>query len=72
MLVRNETTTSLTPEAIHAIGLDQLAKARAGMEAVRREVGFAGDLAAFIQHLNTDPRCRLKVRPWGCVPVQMV
>ena len=56
VLVRNETTTSLTPEAIHAIGLEQLAKARAGMEAVRREVGFAGDMAAFIQHLNTDPR----------------
>jgi uncharacterized protein (DUF885 family) len=54
--VREETTTTLTPEAIHAIGLEQVAKAREGMEAVRRETGFAGDLAAFIQYLNTDPR----------------
>jgi uncharacterized protein (DUF885 family) len=26
------------------------------MEAVRREVGFGGDFAAFIEHLNTDPK----------------
>jgi len=55
-LVRSETTTDLTPAAIHAIGLQQVAKAREGMEAVRREVGFAGDLQAFIRYLNTDKR----------------
>ena len=48
--------TNLTPEAIHAIGLEQVARAQQGMEAVRQEVGFAGDMQAFVHHLNTDPR----------------
>lgn len=55
-MVRNQTTTDLTPEQIHRIGLAQVAKAQEGMEAVRREVGFAGDMPAFIHYLNTDPR----------------
>jgi uncharacterized protein (DUF885 family) len=55
-LVRRETTTELTPDAIHALGLDQVAKAQQGMEAVRREVRFEGDMPAFLRHLNTDPR----------------
>ncbi len=55
-LVRLETTTDLTPDAIHAVGLAELEKARQGMESVRREVGFAGDMAAFVRFLNTDPR----------------
>jgi uncharacterized protein (DUF885 family) len=55
-VVRSETTTDLTPAAIHAIGLQQVAKAQEGMEAVRREVGFAGDMPAFIRYLNTDKR----------------
>jgi uncharacterized protein (DUF885 family) len=55
-VVRNETTTALSPAAIHAIGLEQLAKAQQAMDAVRREVGFAGDMEAFVKYLNTDPR----------------
>jgi uncharacterized protein (DUF885 family) len=55
-VVRNETTTSLSPDAIHAIGIEQLVKAQEGMEAVRREVQFAGDMPAFIRFLNSDPR----------------
>jgi uncharacterized protein (DUF885 family) len=55
-LVRRETTTELTPDAIHAVGLEQVAKAQQGMEAVRREVGFEGDMPAFTRYLNTDRR----------------
>lgn len=56
LLVRTQTTTDLTPEAIHAIGLAEVAKAQQGMEAVRREVGFTGDMPAFLRFLNSDPR----------------
>lgn len=49
------TTTDLKPEAIHAIGLIEVARIRAEMEAVRAEVGFEGDLAAFFSHLRSDP-----------------
>lgn len=53
--VRRSTTTSLTPEAIHEIGLAEVRRIRAGMERIREEVGFKGDLGAFFEHLRTDP-----------------
>jgi uncharacterized protein (DUF885 family) len=54
--VRSNTTTELTPAQIHAIGQRELARLRGEMEAVIREVKFGGDFAAFVQHLNTDPK----------------
>lgn len=56
MVVRNETTTDLTARQIHDIGLAELARLRERMDAVRREVKFDGDFAAFARHLYTDPR----------------
>lgn len=50
------TTTELTPDAIHEIGLKEVARIRAEMEKVRQEVGFKGDLGAFFTHLRSDPR----------------
>ena len=49
------TTTGLTAEQIHRIGLDEVARIRAEMEKVRKEVGFQGDLRAFFEHLRTAP-----------------
>ncbi|QDT14125.1 DUF885 domain-containing protein [Alienimonas californiensis] len=50
------TTTDATPEAIHAVGLAEVARIRAEMEAIKEEVGFEGDLQAFFTHLRTDPQ----------------
>jgi uncharacterized protein (DUF885 family) len=50
------TTTALGPEAIHQIGLKEVARIRAEMEQVQREVKFEGDLSAFFTHLRTDPQ----------------
>ncbi len=50
------TTTDLTADQIHAIGLREVARIRAEMEKVRAEVGFGGDLPAFFAHLRTDPK----------------
>jgi uncharacterized protein (DUF885 family) len=55
-LVRRHTTTSLSAAQVHAIGLRELERLRAGMEAVQRETRFEGDFAAFVKYLNTDPR----------------
>jgi len=52
--VATSTTTDLTPEEIHEIGLSEVARIREAMEAVRSEVGFKGDLTAFFDHLRTD------------------
>jgi uncharacterized protein (DUF885 family) len=53
---RTHTTTSLTPEQIHEIGLAEVARNRAEMQAVMNEVGFQGELTAFFEHLRTDPQ----------------
>lgn len=50
------TTTRLTADEIHRIGLEEVARIRAAMEEIRLEVGFAGDLKAFFHHLRTDPK----------------
>lgn len=54
--IRVQTTTDLTADQIHAIGLAEVARIRAEMDAVRRRVGFEGDLAAFFRHLQEDPK----------------
>ncbi|MCA1714740.1 MAG: DUF885 domain-containing protein, partial [Gammaproteobacteria bacterium] len=50
------TTTKLTADQIHAIGLKEVARIRAEMEQVKTEVGFKGTLQQFFEHLRTDPK----------------
>jgi uncharacterized protein (DUF885 family) len=54
--IRVQTTTSLGAEEIHAIGLAEVARIRAEMDALRRRVGFDGDLPAFFRYLQDDPK----------------
>jgi uncharacterized protein (DUF885 family) len=56
--VRKFTTTDLTPQEVHAIGLEAIRSIRAEMEAVLGRVGFRGSLAAFFRHLQEEPRFR--------------
>ncbi len=51
-----QTTTDQSPEQIHALGLREVARLDAAMEALRREVRFPGDRQAFFHLLATDPR----------------
>ena len=60
---RQFTTTSLTPQQIHDIGLKEVARIRAEMEAIKRQVGFSGTLDEFFTHLRTDPRFFYKTGP---------
>ena len=53
--VREETTTSLTAEQIHQIGLNEVARIRAEMVEVATKAGYSSR-EAFIQHLRTDPQ----------------
>ncbi len=57
-LVRLHTTTSLTPDEIHKIGLDEVKRIRAEMEQVKTRLAFTGDLPAFFEYLRTDPQFR--------------
>ncbi len=55
-LARYYTTTGLSADAIHAIGLSEVARIRAQMETVKTETGFQGTLSEFFTFLRTDPR----------------
>ena len=54
--IREFVTRDLTPEQIHAIGLAEVAKIRARMQGVMREVKWQKDLPAFLDYLRTDPQ----------------
>jgi uncharacterized protein (DUF885 family) len=55
-LLRYNTTTDLTPEQIHELGLAEVKRIRAEMDSLIASTGFHGDFAAFSEHLRTDPR----------------
>ncbi len=57
--VRWFTTTNLTPQEIHEIGLKEVERIRAEMQRVLDRVGFKGSFAEFLQFLRTDPQFRL-------------
>jgi len=50
------TTTDLSHDSIYNIGLKEVARIKLAMEEVKSQVGFQGDMKAFIQSLRTDPR----------------
>ncbi|RPE79933.1 uncharacterized protein (DUF885 family) [Vulcaniibacterium tengchongense] len=54
--IREYTTLDLDPEQIHRIGLEEVARIQAEMDAIIRRVGFKGDFAAFLAFLRTDPQ----------------
>lgn len=55
-LVKTQTSTDLTPDEIHQFGLEEVARITEEMRQVMAEVGFAGELADFFEHLRTDER----------------
>jgi uncharacterized protein (DUF885 family) len=55
-LVAQTTTTDMTPEAIHALGLSEVNRIHAEMEKVKTQVGFKGTLAQFFEYMRTDPK----------------
>ena len=54
--IKHYTTTTLGADEIHDIGLREVNRIRSEMEAIRKKVGFEGDLYAFFEFLRTDPQ----------------
>jgi uncharacterized protein (DUF885 family) len=50
--LEQHTTTTMTAEEIHELGLKEVARIRAEMEAIRENVGFKGDLPAMFKHMR--------------------
>jgi uncharacterized protein (DUF885 family) len=55
-LIFANTTLTTTPKALHASGLREVAKLNAQIDAIRKQLGFTGNLAAFKHYLATDKR----------------
>jgi uncharacterized protein (DUF885 family) len=55
-LVEQNTTTTMTPEEVHQLGLREVDRIHGEMEKVKAETGFKGDLHQFADFLRTDPR----------------
>lgn len=50
------TTTSMTADEIHHLGLQNVARLRSEMEAVKQRMGFKGSLKDFFVFLRKDPK----------------
>ncbi len=53
--LKQSTTTAMTAEEIHQLGLSEVARLRGEMENVKAQVGFEGDLPAFFKFVQGDP-----------------
>jgi uncharacterized protein (DUF885 family) len=60
-LIKQWTTTEMTPDEIFELGQKEVARIRSEMEKVKEEVGFKGDLKAFFKHVNEK---EAKLRPF--------
>jgi len=58
LAIEQNTTLPMTADEVHNLGLSEVKRIRAEMEAIRVKVGFKGDLPAFFAHLRTDPQFR--------------
>jgi uncharacterized protein (DUF885 family) len=62
LLVERYTTLPMTADEVHALGLSEVARVTAEMEAIRKQVGHKGTLAEFFEFIRTDPRFKPKSR----------
>jgi len=62
-LIRYFTTTDMTPREIHQLGLSEVERIRAAMQAIIESVGFEGDFRAFLEYLRSEPSFYAKSIP---------
>ena len=55
-LAKHFTTTDLTPDEIHDIGLKEIERIRSEMEEIIESVDWDGDFNSFLNYLRTSPR----------------
>ncbi len=55
-LVRRETTTDMTPDQVHQLGQQEVARIRGLMEQTIAQTDFKGTFPEFLKMLRTDPR----------------
>jgi uncharacterized protein (DUF885 family) len=61
--VKQWTTTEMTPEAIHELGLKEVARLNAEMEKVKTQVGFTGTLLEFFEEVRNKKELKPFTKP---------
>ena len=64
-LLAGYTTTTMTAEQIHAVGLAEVARIEGEMRAIMQQVGFKGSLPEFFEAVRKDPRFYYPDTPEG-------
>ena len=54
-LIRSLTTTTMTPEEVHSLGLAEVKRIEADMQALLKEAGFTGTISEYERKLSSDP-----------------
>jgi len=62
--LRFHTTTTMTPDEIHQLGLDEINRVRNEMEAIAASDGYEGRLDEYLVHLRTSPDFEPESAPW--------
>lgn len=60
---RNSTTTDMSPDAIHRLGLSEVARIHGEIRKLMAETGFKGSLQDFFKFMQNDPRFSFKDEP---------
>lgn len=55
-LIEFYTTTDMTADEIHQLGLDEVKRIKGEMQAIIKQVGFKGSFKEFIEYLRTDEK----------------
>ncbi len=63
-MIESTTTLPLTADYVHNLGLSEVARIRASMDDVRKEVGYKGTLPQFLAYLRDDPKFHPQSRQW--------
>lgn len=61
----NQTTTTMTADEVHELGLSEVARIQGEMRTIMATVGFGGDLPDFYRFMETDERFYLPGTPEG-------
>jgi uncharacterized protein (DUF885 family) len=64
-LLRSYTTTDMTPDQVHDLGLQQVARIHGEMSAIKDQVGFTGSLQKFFEHMRTSKQFYYPNTPAG-------
>ncbi|GAB5350206.1 DUF885 domain-containing protein [Alteriqipengyuania sp. 357] len=62
LLIEQTTTLPLEADAIHRLGLSEVARIKGELETLKAEVGFEGTLGEFFDYVRTDPKFKPESR----------